>query len=189
MARRFNQQKGEQWCETCGGAHLDKECPLHEEVKSVEEVKYEEFGQSFPNRGNGAIYHKPSLEELMNMNLEESTRRRAEIEDWMKKLHERTYMNTRNQNASLKNLETQIEQLEKDYQAKYANEVPIHQLASARRFLPTTKHQETKPLLMKLTNSTEFISDDNVQGSKETEEGLSEVLPCQLSPKDFCLCW
>ncbi|GJS48614.1 hypothetical protein Tco_0598735 [Tanacetum coccineum] len=88
-------------CETCGGAHLDKECSLHEEVKSVEEVKYEEFEQSFPNRGgNGAIYRvgqsgyytrvdnhppfgekKPSLEELMNMNLEEPTRRRAEIEN------------------------------------------------------------------------------------------------------------
>ncbi|GKF62909.1 hypothetical protein Tco_0182963, partial [Tanacetum coccineum] len=24
-------------CKTCGGAHLDKECPLYEEVKSVEE--------------------------------------------------------------------------------------------------------------------------------------------------------
>ncbi|GKE78638.1 hypothetical protein Tco_1544758, partial [Tanacetum coccineum] len=34
--------------ETYRGAHLDKECPLHEEVKSVEEVKYGEFGRSFP---------------------------------------------------------------------------------------------------------------------------------------------
>ncbi|GKE47340.1 hypothetical protein Tco_1478598, partial [Tanacetum coccineum] len=36
-------------CETCGGAHLDKECPLSEDVKSVKEVKYGEFGRSFPN--------------------------------------------------------------------------------------------------------------------------------------------
>nr|GEY71534.1 phospholipase-like protein [Tanacetum cinerariifolium] len=27
-------------CETCKGAHLDKECPLHEECKRIEEVKY-----------------------------------------------------------------------------------------------------------------------------------------------------
>ncbi|GKD75639.1 hypothetical protein Tco_1333921, partial [Tanacetum coccineum] len=27
-------------CQTCGGAHLNKECPLNEEVKSVEEVVY-----------------------------------------------------------------------------------------------------------------------------------------------------
>ncbi|GJU41693.1 putative ribonuclease H-like domain-containing protein [Tanacetum coccineum] len=80
---------------TCGGAHLDKECPLNEEVKSVEEVKYGEFGRSSPF-SNGAKYRvgppgyntridnlpsfrekRPSLEELMNNHLEESTRRRV----------------------------------------------------------------------------------------------------------------
>ncbi|GKE01683.1 hypothetical protein Tco_1389666 [Tanacetum coccineum] len=45
-------------CETCGGAHLDKECPLHEDVKCVKEVKYGEFGLSFPNiNRNNARYH------------------------------------------------------------------------------------------------------------------------------------
>nr|GEY99250.1 hypothetical protein [Tanacetum cinerariifolium] len=44
-------------CETYGRAHLDKECPLHEDVKSIEEVKYGEFGRSFPNNSiNGARY-------------------------------------------------------------------------------------------------------------------------------------
>ncbi|GJY21735.1 hypothetical protein Tco_0394301 [Tanacetum coccineum] len=130
-------------CETCKGARLNKECPLHEDIKSVEEVKYGEFGRPFPNNnGNGARYRigppgyytrvdnrppfgekKPSLEELMNKHLEESTRRRAKMEDWMTKLQESTNINTRNQNASLKNLETQIEQLAKDCQAKAAKEV------------------------------------------------------------------
>ncbi|GJV09329.1 hypothetical protein Tco_1346985 [Tanacetum coccineum] len=31
-------------CKNCGGAHLNKECLLHEEVKNVEKVKYGEFG-------------------------------------------------------------------------------------------------------------------------------------------------
>ncbi|GKE09806.1 hypothetical protein Tco_1413357 [Tanacetum coccineum] len=31
-------------CENCGGAHFNKECSFHEEVKSIEEVKYGEFG-------------------------------------------------------------------------------------------------------------------------------------------------
>ncbi|GJZ02858.1 hypothetical protein Tco_0520819 [Tanacetum coccineum] len=31
-------------CQKCGGAHLDKDCPLKEEVKSIEEAKYGEFG-------------------------------------------------------------------------------------------------------------------------------------------------
>ncbi|GKE10080.1 hypothetical protein Tco_1413631 [Tanacetum coccineum] len=44
-------------CETCGGVHLDKECPLSEDVKSVKEVKYSEFGRSFPNNNkNNARY-------------------------------------------------------------------------------------------------------------------------------------
>ncbi|GJS15616.1 hypothetical protein Tco_0410088 [Tanacetum coccineum] len=31
-------------CQNCGGAHLDKDCPLNEEVKSIEEAKYGKFG-------------------------------------------------------------------------------------------------------------------------------------------------
>ncbi|GJW08279.1 hypothetical protein Tco_1570702 [Tanacetum coccineum] len=31
-------------CQNCGGAHLDKDCPLKEEVKSIKEAKYGEFG-------------------------------------------------------------------------------------------------------------------------------------------------
>nr|GEZ96568.1 hypothetical protein [Tanacetum cinerariifolium] len=30
-------------CQTCEGSHLDKDCPLNEEVKGIEEVKYGEF--------------------------------------------------------------------------------------------------------------------------------------------------
>ncbi|GJV06670.1 hypothetical protein Tco_1344326 [Tanacetum coccineum] len=41
----------------CGGTPLDKECPLNEEVKGVEEVKYGEFGRAFPNNGgSGSRY-------------------------------------------------------------------------------------------------------------------------------------
>ncbi|GJY60083.1 mutator type transposase [Tanacetum coccineum] len=37
--------------------HLDKECPLNEEVKQVEEVKYDEFGRPAPfNGSNGAKF-------------------------------------------------------------------------------------------------------------------------------------
>nr|GEZ61238.1 DNA-binding pseudobarrel domain-containing protein [Tanacetum cinerariifolium] len=86
-------------------AHLDKDCPLNEDVKSVEEAKYGEFGRPSPF-SNGAKYHvgppgyytlidnrlvfgekRPSLEELMNKHLEESMRRRAKMEEWVNKLH------------------------------------------------------------------------------------------------------
>ncbi|GJU55871.1 hypothetical protein Tco_1229585 [Tanacetum coccineum] len=67
------------------GPHLDKECPLNEEVKQLEEVKYGEFRRSAPfNESNGAKFcvgppgyyirtdnrppygeKRPSLEELL----------------------------------------------------------------------------------------------------------------------------
>nr|GEU30111.1 hypothetical protein [Tanacetum cinerariifolium] len=74
-------------CQTYGGPHLEKECPLNEEVKSVEEKKSED----------GRIG-----EETLGV---------MEI-------------NTQNQSASPKNLETQIEQLTKEYHVKAACEVP-----------------------------------------------------------------
>ncbi|GKA56718.1 hypothetical protein Tco_0755790 [Tanacetum coccineum] len=47
--------------QTCRGAHLNKECPLNEEVKSMEEVKYGEFRCHPPfSGGNGAKYHERS---------------------------------------------------------------------------------------------------------------------------------
>nr|GEW42716.1 hypothetical protein [Tanacetum cinerariifolium] len=75
----------------CKGPHLDKECPLNEDVKQVEEAKYGEFGCLAPfNKNNRAKYRvgppgyytridnrppyrekRPSLKELMNKHLEE----------------------------------------------------------------------------------------------------------------------
>ncbi|GJS92341.1 reverse transcriptase domain-containing protein [Tanacetum coccineum] len=44
-------------CQICKGPHLDKECPLNEDVKQVEEVKYGEFGRPAPfNGSNGAKF-------------------------------------------------------------------------------------------------------------------------------------
>ncbi|GJU42813.1 hypothetical protein Tco_1195770 [Tanacetum coccineum] len=79
------------------GTHLDKECPLNEEVKIIEEVKYGEFGRSFPNIGeNRSRYRmgppgyymrtdnrppfgeRKSLEETIYKYLEESTKKQAE---------------------------------------------------------------------------------------------------------------
>ncbi|GKF67874.1 hypothetical protein Tco_0197553, partial [Tanacetum coccineum] len=122
-------------CQNFGGADLDKDYPLNEEVKSVEEAKYLPFSNGAKYRVGPPGYYtridnlppfgekRPSLEELMNKHLEESTRRRAEMEEWVKKLQENADINTRNQSASLKNLETQIEQLTKEFHTKAANEI------------------------------------------------------------------
>ncbi|GKE96773.1 hypothetical protein Tco_1581628 [Tanacetum coccineum] len=39
-------------CQICEGPHLDKDCPLNEEVKQVEELRYGEFGRTTPFNGN-----------------------------------------------------------------------------------------------------------------------------------------
>ncbi|GJW49073.1 hypothetical protein Tco_0090424 [Tanacetum coccineum] len=95
-------------CENCGGAHLNKECPLNEEIKSIEEVK--------------------------------------------------------NQNASLKNLETQIEQLAKDYQVKAANEVPDSSVGQCKAIFANNEVPTDEASSKGTTElqGVSFIFDDNV---------------------------
>ncbi|GKC07700.1 hypothetical protein Tco_0999310 [Tanacetum coccineum] len=108
---------------------------------------------------------RPNLKELMNKHLKESTRRRADMEDWMKKLQESTNMNIRNQNASLKNLETQVEQLTKDYQAKDANEVPNSSIGQFKEIFADNEapRDETSSNGTNELHRVFFISDDNMQ--------------------------
>ncbi|GKB60131.1 hypothetical protein Tco_0916317 [Tanacetum coccineum] len=176
---------------------------------NVEEVKYGEFGRSFPNTsGNNARYiigppgyytcvdnlppfgkKTPNLEEQMNKYLEELTQRRADIEDWMKKLQESTNMNIRNQNASLKNLETQVEQLTKGYQSKFANEVPNSSIGQCKAIFGDNEalRDETSSNGTNELHGVSFIFDNNVQVFKKIDEGPSGVLPCQLPLKELSL--
>ena len=47
-----NMQAIQVGCDTCGGTHLVKDCPLNEEVKAVEKFKYGEASRPF--EGNGS---------------------------------------------------------------------------------------------------------------------------------------
>ncbi|GJY99813.1 hypothetical protein Tco_0517243 [Tanacetum coccineum] len=113
-------------CQICEGPHLDKDCPLNEEVKQVEEVRYGEFRRTTPvNKNNGGKFYvgplgyytkidnrppfgekRQSLEEILAKHQEESARRSTKMKGWIKKLQENADVNIRNQNASPKNLET-----------------------------------------------------------------------------------
>ncbi|GKA21441.1 retrotransposon protein, putative, ty3-gypsy subclass [Tanacetum coccineum] len=101
-------------CENCGGAHFNKECPFHKEVKNVEEVKNGEFGRSFPNNGgNKGIYYagplgyytrmdnqppfgkrNPSLTEIITKYMEESAKKEAEHDEWLRKFQEKVQEET-----------------------------------------------------------------------------------------------
>ncbi|GKA02533.1 7-deoxyloganetin glucosyltransferase-like protein [Tanacetum coccineum] len=155
---------------------LDK-CPLREEVKSIEEVKYGEFGRSFlNNNGNGARYR-------VGINTKKRINGRLDEEASGEHVYEH------DQKSSLKNLETQTEQLAKDCQGKAANEVPNSSIGHCKAIFADddapsdeTSSNETNEL-----HEVSFISDDNVQVSKKKDERPLEVLPCQLPLKELTL--
>ncbi|GJX20239.1 hypothetical protein Tco_0222916 [Tanacetum coccineum] len=113
-------------CQLCGGAHLDKECPLNEEVKSMEEVKYGEFGRPFPNNsGNDSRFNKgvlgydqpssgerrPSLTEIINKYMEEAAKRPAKEDKWLKKFYQSTETNREAHDKIIQGLETKVRTL------------------------------------------------------------------------------
>nr|GEU63020.1 hypothetical protein [Tanacetum cinerariifolium] len=134
-------------CEICEGMHQTKECPLKEEGKATKEVKYGEFGTPFQSYGeNDARYHvgppryyigmdnhppygekKTSLDKTMNIYIEESMKKRAETNEWIKKHQEGTNIKVKNQDTTNNNLETQTGQLTKDFQTKITKEKGVHQ--------------------------------------------------------------
>ncbi|GKE62483.1 hypothetical protein Tco_1512850 [Tanacetum coccineum] len=110
-------------CQICEGTHLNKDCPLNEEVKQVEEVRYGEFGRTAPfNENNEGKFHvgPPGY--------------------YTKIDNHPPYGEKRNQSASLKNLETQIEQLTKEIHShKTLN-------SSSEQIKTVTADQETSGL-------------------------------------------
>ncbi|GJR43421.1 reverse transcriptase domain-containing protein [Tanacetum coccineum] len=163
---------------------------IKKEVKIVEEVKYGEF-EHFSPFSNGAKYrvgspgyytridnrppfreNRPSLEELMNKHLEESTRRRAKMEEWVKKLQENAEINNRNQSASLKNLETQIEQLTKEFHTKSANEINNSSLDQCKAV-----YADKKTPLDNGHHKVSFVSNKCTQIVQEKFVS-AKVLPC-----------
>nr|GEY18303.1 hypothetical protein [Tanacetum cinerariifolium] len=106
-------------CKICRGAHLDKDCPLNEEVKSMEEVKYGEFGRPFLNnkksdgRFNKRGYDQPSsserrqsLTEIINKYIEEASKRHAKQDEWLKKFYQNTETSREAHDKIIQGLET-----------------------------------------------------------------------------------
>ncbi|GJT56155.1 zinc knuckle CX2CX4HX4C containing protein [Tanacetum coccineum] len=190
-------------CQIYEGPHLDKDCPLNEEVKQVKEVRYGEFGQTFPfNRNNRGKFHvgppgyytktdnrppygerRQSLEELLAKHQEESARRSTEMEVWIKKVHDDAEINTRNQNASLKNLETQIEQLTKELRSMKEN--------SKQAKVVIVEHEgPSSPNKIKNLHGISFLSDSQEENTndklptKESNPGHF-TLPCAIGNFNF----
>ncbi|GKC80985.1 hypothetical protein Tco_1136702 [Tanacetum coccineum] len=148
-------------CQIFEGPHLDKDCPLNEEVKQVKEVRYGEFGRTIPfNGNNGGKFRVGPPETILRLII---------VYHMIKTLQENTEINTRNQSSSLKNLETQIEQLTKEI---HLNKTPN---LSSGQIKIITANQETS-MLNKLYGVS-FIS--------ENENDTRDALQHQLSPKEL----
>ncbi|GKB19441.1 phospholipase-like protein [Tanacetum coccineum] len=96
------------------------------------------------------------------------------MEEWVKKLQENTEINTQNQAASLKNSETQIEQLTKEFHTKVANEINSPSLDQCKAMYANENGQHE--ISVTSNKCTQVDQTNNVS---------SKVLPCQLPLKEL----
>ncbi|GJR82678.1 hypothetical protein Tco_0153463 [Tanacetum coccineum] len=130
-------------CQIYKGPHLDKDCPLTKEVKQIEEVRYGEF--------------------CLLMGTMEESFRSTKMEVWIKKLQENAKINTGNQYASLKKLETQIEQLTEELRSRKEK--------SKQAKVVIVEHEgPSSPKKIKNLHGISFISDS--QEENTTYEGI-----------------
>ncbi|GKC46331.1 cysteine-rich receptor-like protein kinase [Tanacetum coccineum] len=150
----------------CKGRHLEKDCPLSQEIKKVEEVKYENFRRPAPFNGNHESMFRigppgyftrtdnrpsygekrPSLEELMNRHQEESARRSAKMEET-------------------------------------ANGAPSSYTGQCK----VVNADQGMPSKIKNVHEVSFLSDFEFQVAQNEKEEAIEILQIQLLPKDLNL--
>ncbi|GJR62952.1 phospholipase-like protein [Tanacetum coccineum] len=101
------------------------------------------------------------------------------MEEWVKKLQENAEINTQNQSASLKNLETQIEHLTKEFHAKTISEVNNLSFDQCK----AVYDDKEAPFNNEINESHKASLD---QTYMVQEEGISsQILSCQLPPKEL----
>ncbi|GJR92613.1 zinc knuckle CX2CX4HX4C containing protein [Tanacetum coccineum] len=120
-------------CQTYEEAHLVKECPLNEEVNGMEEVKYGEFSQPFPNnrydsRFNKRGYDQPSsrekrpiLTKVINKYMEEAYKRLAKQDEWLKKFYQSTEASRETHNKIIQGLEGKVKTLANEVEGRANN--------------------------------------------------------------------
>ncbi|GJS50929.1 mutator type transposase [Tanacetum coccineum] len=137
----------------------------------VNEAKYGEFGCPAPfNESNGAKYR---------VGLRGYYTRTNNQPPYGEK---RPKVNTRNQSASLKNLETQIEQLTKELHSRATNEIPSSSTGQCK--MVNTDHET--PSELNNLHEVSFLSDS------DSQVGTTEILqhnlpPTEQNPRDFTL--
>ncbi|GKB47316.1 reverse transcriptase domain-containing protein, partial [Tanacetum coccineum] len=108
-----------------------------------------------------------------------SARRSTKIEVWIKKLQENAKINTRNQNASLKNLETQIEQLTKEFCSR-------KEKSEQAKVVIVEREGPSSPKKIKNLHGISFLSDSQEEKLPTKESNLGHfTLPCTIGNFNF----
>ncbi|GJT57993.1 hypothetical protein Tco_0993047 [Tanacetum coccineum] len=121
-------------CQICEGAHLVKDCPFYEEIKSMEEIKYEEFGRPFSiNNRNDKRFNKggydhpssgerrPSLTEIIHKYIEEASKRHTEQDEWLKKFYISKKASREAHYKIIQGLETNVKTLANEVEGRTNN--------------------------------------------------------------------
>ncbi|GKB50023.1 hypothetical protein Tco_0900776 [Tanacetum coccineum] len=94
------------------GPHLDKDCPLNEEVKQVKEVRYGELGRTMPfnmNNGGGKI-----LAETIKKYIKEASMRQVKQEEWLKTFFHNLEKSQNRHDEIIQRLESRVTTLAKE---------------------------------------------------------------------------
>ncbi|GJZ50923.1 hypothetical protein Tco_0605438 [Tanacetum coccineum] len=188
------------------GPHYTKDCPQKEEGKTLKEAYYTQFGTpyqpggqyratrpGFYQRNNGnSLYldRRASLEESLTKFMAESAKRHSNI---IKEIRASTDAAIRNQGASIKTLELQIEQMSKVLQERGFRSLPsatetnprdqVKAISTARADFSEIHGIEHKPYTVSEAHDV-MILDAHSLPQKEKDPG-SFTLPCFI--RDICL--
>ncbi|GKB79332.1 hypothetical protein Tco_0946227, partial [Tanacetum coccineum] len=181
-------------CQICEGPHLNKECPLYEEVKQMEEAKYGEFRPPAPfNTSNGAKYRvgppgyytrtndqtpfggkRPNVVETINKYMEEAAKRQAEQDEWLKTFYQNTENNRINHDKIIRKLESHVKTLTAEVETKAAI-LEGCKAIFAKDGTPLYTQFYYSPEEIEYFSSYSDFSDD--KKSKSTEVKTSKVIP------------
>ncbi|GJY37120.1 hypothetical protein Tco_0422498 [Tanacetum coccineum] len=98
-------------CQICEGPHIDKDCPLNEEVKQVKEVRYGEFGRTMPFNGNNG--GRQILTETIKKYIEEASKRQAKQDEWLKTFCHNLEKSQNHHDKIIQGLESKVKTLAK----------------------------------------------------------------------------
>ncbi|GJZ65427.1 DNA-directed DNA polymerase [Tanacetum coccineum] len=191
-------------CELCKGPHYTKDCPQKEEGKTLEEAYYTQFGAPYQpggqyraaglgfyqrnNRNSSYPARRETMEESLAKFMAESAKRHEENSNIIKEIRASTDATIRNQGASIKTLELQIEQMSKVLQERGFESLPgsietnprdqVKLISTATADLSEIRRMEHGPYAAHGANILDAY--DDIQSQKE-KDPRSFTLPCLIN--------